>query len=261
MRKVVQTLAVVALTAVSHVALAQISIIIKTGNPAKPIIGLPFTADQSVRLVQHYANGMAITHEVKGRVYRTAEGVERFDGTFADSTQAGTATMAYIIDPVNKTALLLNSRSKTALLTHLSDNSTATVAFLALPNAAGTTSQQLITKDNTFTTDLGQRTEGQMDLVGKRMTSTVPIGKIGNEQPIVITQEGWYYPQLKLLVKDIEQNPLVGERTYELTNIRSEEPDPALFKVPEGYTLKEQSSTPGAASPAQPKPATEQGTK
>jgi tetratricopeptide (TPR) repeat protein len=42
----------------------------------------------------------------------------------------------------------------------------------------------------------------------------------------------------------VEQNPLSGERTFELSNIRSEEPDPALFQIPEGYTIKEQAPMP-----------------
>jgi hypothetical protein len=81
------------------------------------------------------------------------------------------------------------------------------------------------------------------------MTGTIPAGKVGNGQPILVTTDVWTAPQLKIVVHEVEQNPLYGERIYELSNIRSEEPDPRLFEIPEGYILKEQPSLiPSAAA-------------
>jgi hypothetical protein len=69
---------------------------------------------------------------------------------------------------------------------------------------------------------------------------TIPAGKEGNNQPIVITTETWRSNELKLVVRRITNDPRIGISTMELTDIQQGEPDPALFQVPEGYTVKDQ---------------------
>jgi len=74
---------------------------------------------------------------------------------------------------------------------------------------------------------------------GTRITHTIPAGSIGNEQPIVITSETWFSPDLKVLVMSKSNDPRMGETTYKLTNIQRSEPSAALFQVPADYTIKE----------------------
>ena len=245
MRKLGRVLSLVALAIFSHAAFGQATMSITPGKAEKSVIGLPFIADQSVHLVQHYANGMALTHEVSGHVYRSADGVERFDGSFpsTDPAHPEPVEMALIVDRNKHIIISMNSKLKTATITHLPDVATVSIRFFALPNATVAGSTKATSPENPTTSDLGHRTQGMMELVGKRVTATIPAGKIGNEQPIVVTSDVWIYPQLKLLVKEVEQNPLVGERTYELSNIRGEEPDAKLFEVPDGYTVKQQTSS------------------
>jgi tetratricopeptide (TPR) repeat protein len=229
--------ALVFFAAVSYAAPAQVSITMQSGKPQKAVVGLPFSADQNIRCVQHLSNGMPLTHQMSGHVYRSADGLERYDGTFpsTDSTHPEPGTLAVILDPVKHIYTLLNSALMTASVTHTPENTTVTVAFLAQTRGAGTAA--LKPEDMTIT-DLGKRTQDRLALFGKRITSTIPAGKIGNEQPLLVTLDAWSAPELKIVVSEVQQDPLAGERTFSLTNIRSEEPDPGLFQVPEGYTVK-----------------------
>ncbi len=74
---------------------------------------------------------------------------------------------------------------------------------------------------------------------GLRITTTIPAGDIGNEQPIQIVDERWYSPELQVVVMTRHSDPRFGETTYRLTNISRTEPSAALFQVPSDYTVKE----------------------
>jgi len=252
MRNALSYLALLALSTAlctTGYAVAQMSMSIQTGKPENPVVGLPFTADESVRTVQHLANGMSLNHQMKGHLYRSADGVDRIETTVdsTDPAKPGSTTMVYIVDRAKHTATLLNSTLKTATVTRLPPNATVAVSFLAQPRTPGAASTQALKPEDITTTDLGKRTQEMMPLVGRRVTGTIPAGKVGNDQPILITTDVWFAPQLKLIVNQVEQNPLVGERIVELTNIRSVEPDPKLFEIPDGYTVKQQASMLGAA--------------
>ena len=265
MRNIGPSLALLALLTTGH-AIGQLSTTIQMNKPEKPVVGLPFSADQSVRIVQHLANGMPLTHEIKGHIYRSADGLERYDGTIpsTDPAHPDPTTMIYILDRVKRTGVLLNSRLKTATVETLPTTATVSVSFLALQQPR--VQNQLIRPENLVTTDLGKRTLDMMPLVGKRVTGTIPAGKIGNDQPLPVTTDVWFAPQLKLLVNEVEKNPLSGERTFELTNIRAEEPDPTLFDIPEAYTVKNRGPMPSvlpqmlkeSAAPGAPEKRTQQ---
>jgi len=246
------SLALLALAIAGSGALAQVSMTIQVGKQETAVIGVPYIADQTVQTVQHLANGMALTHQVTGHVYRSADGLERAEGTFpsTDPAQPGPVTLVCLLDPAKHTATMLNSKLKTATVTPLPDKATVTFTFLPLPKADA--SAQAAKVEDVTTTDLGKRTQNMMDLVGKRVTGTIPAGRIGNAQPLTVTSEVWVAPQLKLVVKQVEENPVTGERTFELTNIRNEEPDPALFKIPDGYTIKQRALPPGTPAPSPP---------
>jgi len=78
---------------------------------------------------------------------------------------------------------------------------------------------------------------------GKRTTTRIPAGTIGNDQDILITSEVWYSPELQTVVLLKRNDPRVGESVTSLTNIQRNEPDPSLFQVPTGYTVKDADGT------------------
>jgi len=94
-------------------------------------------------------------------------------------------------------------------------------------------------KDEVKTEELGEQSLGGVVTMGKRTTTVIPAGEIGNDQPIRVTHEEWYSPDLKVVVKSRDFDPRSGERTMELVGLSREEPEASLFKVPEGYTVRD----------------------
>jgi hypothetical protein len=87
--------------------------------------------------------------------------------------------------------------------------------------------------------ELGTKMINGVEATGRRSTRIIPAGREGNDQPLTVTSESWMSPELRLLVKSINDDPRNGTSTMELTDIDRNEPDPALFQIPEGYTVKE----------------------
>lgn len=86
------------------------------------------------------------------------------------------------------------------------------------------------------TTSLGEKDFDGVRAQGKATTRTIPAGEIGNRNPIVITTESWYSPELQVTVYSRHSDPREGETVYRLSNIRRGEPAADLFKVPEDYS-------------------------
>jgi hypothetical protein len=77
---------------------------------------------------------------------------------------------------------------------------------------------------------------------GTRTTEVVPAGAQGNDREITIVAETWTSPDLKITVRQMTDDPRTGKMTVELASIDRSDPDPALFKVPEGYTVMDMPS-------------------
>jgi hypothetical protein len=89
------------------------------------------------------------------------------------------------------------------------------------------------------TSNLGTKEFNGVRAEGKSTQWTIPAGEIGNRNPIVVTSESWYAPELQVTVYSRHADPRTGESIYRLAGIRRGEPAPGLFKVPEGYNVKD----------------------
>lgn len=87
--------------------------------------------------------------------------------------------------------------------------------------------------------NLGRQLMEGVEAEGKRATTTIPAGAIGNELPIEIVTETWYSPELQTTIYNRHNDPRTGESIYRMTNIRRGDPDASLFQVPPDYTVKE----------------------
>jgi hypothetical protein len=72
---------------------------------------------------------------------------------------------------------------------------------------------------------------------GTRTTLTIPAGEFDNEQPLVISHEEWYAPDLHMIVLMKHTDPRFGVTEFRLTNITRAEPSPELFQLPQGYKV------------------------
>lgn len=94
------------------------------------------------------------------------------------------------------------------------------------------------------TESLGQQTIEGVLCEGKRKTTTIAAGSMGNDQPINIVSEEWYSPELQVLVLTKLTDPRHGETIYRLTNILRSEPSRSLFEVPADFTVQESLARP-----------------
>ena len=86
---------------------------------------------------------------------------------------------------------------------------------------------------------LGPRQFDSVKAIGRKTTTIIPTGQIGNDRPIEITDERWESPELRMLVYSRNSDPRTGVVEYRLTNINRAEPPAELFMVPPDYTVNE----------------------
>jgi hypothetical protein len=85
-------------------------------------------------------------------------------------------------------------------------------------------------------TSLGERIIEGLKVTGTRMEFTIPQGAVGNEQPILVSSEQWFSPELGVVVASTHRDPMMGDTNYKLDQINRIEPDASLFTVPSDYT-------------------------
>ncbi|MGH9237506.1 MAG: hypothetical protein ACRD3G_05650 [Vicinamibacterales bacterium] len=105
---------------------------------------------------------------------------------------------------------------------------------------------------------LGTRQIEGVKATGRRSTTTIPAGRIGNDRAIQIVEEQWESPELNMVISSRFSDPRTGVVEYRLTNINRSEPRADLFAVPSDYTVVEPSGGArggrggGGGEPAQP---------
>ena len=209
----------------------------------------PYTATRKTTRVQKLANGTIITHETtvkeardsSGRTYREsrqepAMGLEDGSNNFVSVT---------VYDPVNRVSIFWHSNSKEAIVTPFPEPREIK-RLDPIPEQAGmeSTPMQRLEQIKPQIEDLGMKSINGVEARGRRTTRVIPAGREGNDQPITVTSERWTASDLGLVVMSVNDDPRNGTITMEMTDIEKGEPDPALFQVPEGYTVKDRTSEP-----------------
>jgi hypothetical protein len=64
-------------------------------------------------------------------------------------------------------------------------------------------------------------------------------GEVGNRNPIVVSDESWYSPELQVTLLSKHSDPRSGDNIYRLASIRRGEPAASLFSVPSDYAVKD----------------------
>lgn len=234
---------------------------------AEPVKGVPFCATISTEHTQVFVDGNRIHTADNSTLCRDSEGRTRREASltlFGAAAQNSPTKLITIIDPVAGFRYVLDTNAKIArkmALSAATGSSVASVSGVAGPDAAASTanvfyhtavaptpdvvsSRVLINRvgqgadePGSTTEALGDQTIDGIHATGTRVTTTIPSGKIGNEQPMVITSERWYSPELKATVMTKHNDPWAGELKTQFTNVSTSEPDPSLFAVPSDYKV------------------------
>jgi hypothetical protein len=233
-------------------------------GPMQNVTGAPYSAQSTTERVQVLADGNRIVQTTSGSVARDSHGrVRREESLPGFKTSDGeNPRLVMIDDPVAHVHWTLDAQRKTAIKMPLPDvkfgpfgvvagsgmAQTKNFFFVANGGPAGDVPRSSVeilknggpsNDNNVVKSDLGTQNIEGVAAKGTRISRTIPAGEFGNEQPMVITTETWYSPDLKVLVMSKSSDPRMGDTTYTLTNIQRSEPDASLFQVPEGYAVKE----------------------
>lgn len=234
----------------------------------KSVKGAPYSAEIVTETNQTLADGNRIARRTTGRVYRDSEGrirreEDRQNGTVAVSIVDGVAGVSYRLEPETRIAWKTSSATTVAVMKELEEQRVQERRKMERERSAGEGAQTAppppplapagvprinpnapplpppAPGDEHNVVPLEKKTIEGIAVEGRRNTSTIPPGRIGNEQPITITSEEWRSPELNVLVMTRHVDPRMGESSYRLTNIVRGEPDPELFQVPASYTIRE----------------------
>ncbi|MGD0891259.1 MAG: hypothetical protein ABR923_06970 [Terracidiphilus sp.] len=204
----------------------------------------PYTANRKTTHVQKLADGTTITHVTAGKEARDSTGrtySERRNEMPADGDESRVISNVHIFDPVARVNINWNSNSKEATVFHMPDP-TRFMPMQPPPPAPGNITQMSSIRSSGTRPEvekLGARTINGVQAEGTRITRVIPAGREGNDQPLTVINERWYSQELRLTVLQTTDDPRSGVTTMELTDIEPGEPDPSLFQVPEGYTVKD----------------------
>lgn len=207
-----------------------------------PVTGAPYSAVQTTQSQQTLADGNQLTRQEQSKVYRDSQGRVRIEHTpNATATASGKTpqTTIAIFDPVAGFSYVLNPATMTAIKMaepphHGPPSGTGHGGPPHDGHKGGNATRQ--------TEDLGTQVINGVSATGKRTTETIPAGAIGNQQAIQIVHETWISTDLKVPVEIKSSDPRFGNTSMQLTNIVRAEPDPSLFQVPPGYTIKERTA-------------------
>ncbi len=256
----------------------------KALSGGKLVAGAPYSADETSETTQTLADGNRIVRKTTARVYRDKNGRTRTDraiplGPNTANAEAhrsvdindAVAGAFYRLEPESRVAVKTVPQNIHAHMEKLAAEKAATdgqiahsglktvspnmhshMEKLAAENATtdGNVKYRVMHSQaapDSKTESLGKQTIEGVEAEGTRTTMTIPAGEIGNERPIQIVSERWFSPELQAFVLTRRNDPMAGETVYRLSNISRSEPDPSLFQIPPGYTVKEAAKMEGIA--------------
>jgi hypothetical protein len=187
----------------------------------------PFTATVKTEWIRQLADGSTITLKNHRSIARDKAGrifQERRLLVPDDRQQESPITQIEISNPVSHELHICVPRELVCQVETFSAPDFQSP--LAVPDKGETRSVNL--------EDLGKRSINSIETTGRRETTTIPSGSIGNNSPLLVKREFWFSPLLGINVSSTRQDPRFGTQNFEVTDIVIGEPDAKIFELPEG---------------------------
>ena len=212
------------------------------------ITGVPYSATETTERVQTLSDGTHITNPGQERlIYRDSAGRTRNETKLRGPNDHAGPTTVLIMDPVAGFRYHLNPTEKVgqrfvmpprpALGAPILPGLGSAPSTTAILYANGISSHVSSTSSKTTTEDLGTQFIEGVAAEGRRTTTILPVGSVGNDREIAVRNEIWFSKQLGLAVLTKSSDPRFGDSITKLTGISLAEPDPALFMPPGDYTI------------------------
>jgi hypothetical protein len=234
--------------------------------PARLVTGRPFTAEAIIQTDQTLADGshivdrqtVAAARDSQGRTYRE----ETFASPAMDHSPVKTIFISdpvahanYVLGPdrvVRKIRMSAPGSQQSEISVSTGAPPQGDVALQRFRTAVGGGSGpvqagpqsvrpvQPTAPSDTKVGQLGTRMIAGVEAEGTRATQIIPAGEVGNQSPFAIVTERWYSKDLEATVLASHSDPRLGTSSYELINVRRNEPPALLFAIPAGYTVEEE---------------------
>jgi hypothetical protein len=215
--------------------------------------GAPFSATTKTAFEQTLGDGNRIHNETRGFQARDSSGRTRTETVeqclIGEDGQPHPQVRVEVDDPATQTDLEW----------HTGEDAQKVVQVLHRPAPRKMTPEDMAEMQRRMKLDeirqksesesrteekLGTRNLNGISAEGYRTTQVIPAGAQGNELPLKTTHEAWMSADTGLTLLVIEDDPRQGKSTFEYEDVTLREPDPALFKAPDGYKVVEQHPTP-----------------
>jgi hypothetical protein len=233
-----------------------------------PVKGAPFCATIVTEHTQAFADGNRIHTSDNTTLCRDSEGRTRREAVLnlmGPVPQKSSTKLVTIVDPVAGFRYVLDASEKTARKMAISQLPSSASVSATGPAQGGYIAKARVGGDVVYQTgrsagpcvffkkfgqnsdepaptteNLGDQTIEGIHATGTRITTTIPSGSMGNEQPIAVTSERWYSPELKATVMTKHNDPWAGELKTQITSVNTGEPDRSLFTVPSDYKIEDE---------------------
>jgi hypothetical protein len=196
---------------------------------SRVVRGAPFCADAVHGMQQQLADGNRINLQSRSRTCRDSEGRLRQEFDRGNKTlvflRDPTAREFWLMEPDRRRARRLDRQGPAALPLD-PDQREAAKALMH---------QRMEERGPGQRSDLGQRAFEGLHVHGELTTWTIEAGRVGNDKPMLITREVWQSPELMIPVSIQDRDPRFGERFLRVFNIRREEPEAELMRVPSDF--------------------------
>ena len=235
------------------------------------IANAPFSADVTTTVTQTLGDGTKIEQRTTGKLYRDSTGRIRREQTVIGLDRLNPAAQPqttitfdsvpgdqapYSLNPANKTARRGGRRVQwlpvagvggrggglngqlgnvELALVDVLNNVTGTVAGRLFRSGAQPVPSDIKPTEESLST---RQVEG-VKATGRRSTTVIPAGRIGNDREIRIVEEQWDSPELNMVMSTRFSDPRTGVVEYRMTNVSRSEPRADLFIVPADYTVTE----------------------
>jgi hypothetical protein len=238
----------------TQLALAQIGSGVAFGS-SRGIVNKPYTATVKTTVVQKLADGTTITRVTTTKEARDSEGRTMHQNSHYVPNDEPAVVDTSVFDPGSRTMTHWMSQSKQATVFHMPEPksvagnlSTQTTVLAGGSSSNGPADAQSQSAPAVHVArirdrqreQLGGKTIAGVYAEGTRTTMTIPEGAEGNDRPITTVNETWRSRDLNITLLSVNEDPRTGTHTTEVTDLDRAEPDPSVFQVPEGYTIKDQ---------------------
>ena len=172
-------------------------------------------------------NSRPIKRDRDGRLYEERWELIPKGGAFSSSM-----TYIQIADPALRTLYNCNVRRHLCELLTVSSLESKLLppsSFQSGPLANGKGTRQH--------EDLGAQTFAGLPVHEYRDTTVLVPGALGNDLPMSIVRDFRYSAELGINLTSTLTNPQSGHQAFTVTDINTNDPDPAFFQVPSGYKV------------------------